>query len=175
MVENVFYSGQRFNQHTILDAGKGQIAGRIGEAAFAKEYLLNTDTTAPSLLWVGSRGPGHDFEIHFPDRGVVTVDVKTKERTVPPRPDYDLHVTKNQINHDVDVYVFASMNRMNSNHVDLVGWCTKRWDWENASNVKKGELDETGKAELADAAKMKHHQIAPMSTFWRRLIDCFNG
>lgn len=171
MADKVFYSGQRFNRNTILDHGRGQIAGRIGEAAFAQEYLLNTSDKAPPLFWMGSKAQGHDFEIHLNNDTVVTVDVKTKERTVPPLPHYDLHVTQDQIQHVVDIYIFASMNRKNANHVDFVGWCTKNWYWNNARLVKAGDLDEYGKAELADAAKMKHHQISPMSTLWRRLND----
>ena len=159
-----FYTGSRFNRHTICENGEGQIAGRFGEAEFAKLLCLHS----PSFSWMGGQAGPVDFIVRLNDSKSVTVDVKTKRRTVTAKPYYDAHVTLSQKDYDVDVYVFASMNERDSNSIELLSWCTKRWFWENARIVSAGDIDKDGYAEEADAGKIKYSEMMPMNQLWER-------
>ena len=79
-----YYTGKRFNRHTILEDGIGQIAGRLGEAEFAKQLCLY----APSFLWVGTEKGSYDFVVKLKDGQKITIDVKTKHRNVEAKPHY---------------------------------------------------------------------------------------
>jgi hypothetical protein len=47
-----------------------------------------------------------------------------------------------------------------------MGWCGKDEFWGEAKEVVKGELDERGKAERADAGKLKYSRLRPMDQLW---------
>jgi len=93
--------------------------------------------------------------------------VKAKQRNVPPSQEYDAHVTASIKNADCRLYVFASVT---DGKPTLMGWMGKTEFWDNAREVRKGELDERGKAERADAGKLKYSSLRPMRDLWHHLI-----
>tara|TARA_R110002012_G_scaffold110677_1_gene255283 strand:+ start:14 stop:520 length:507 start_codon:yes stop_codon:yes gene_type:complete len=162
---NNFYTGERFNRHTICENGEGQIAGRLGEAEFARLLCLHS----PSFSWIGAHAGPVDFEVHLTQEKSISVDVKTKLRTVRAKPHYDAHVTLSQKNYDVDIYVFASMNERDANRVELISWCSKPWFWRNARTVQAGDKDEDGYIEEADAGKMKYSNMTSIDVLWEKI------
>lgn len=149
-----YETGASYNSTTILDGGSGQRAGLIGEMAFA-EALAEQRITYQHL---GGESQHHDFLV-----GDVKVDVKAKQRNVPPSKEYDAHVTASIKDKDCRLYVFASVTEGNPT---LMGWMGKEEFWTEARRVKKGELDERGKAERADAGKLKYSKLRPMDQLW---------
>ncbi len=84
--------------------GEGNTAGFLGEevvcAAFDGSISNNT----------------FDYDIKWGD---MTLEVKTKDRTVPPRPDYDASVAKYNTTQKADFYVFVSLWRFNTGILDM--------------------------------------------------------
>lgn len=161
-----FYTGRKYNKNTILDDGKGQIAGRMGEAEFSKLLCFY----APSFVWLGSEAGHYDFIIKTTNERAFSVDVKTKSRNVPVQSSYSAHVTMSQRDYDVEVYVFANET---DGEVSMMGWCTKNWFWGNARIVQAGESGEHdgGFVEREAAGKVLYSELRPMEEMWERLLE----
>lgn len=149
-----YETGSAYNSTTILDNGSGQAAGLIGEMAFA-HALAEQRITYQHL---GGEAQHHDFIV-----GDVKIDVKAKQRNVPPSYDYDAHVTASIKDADCRLYVFVSVTK---GQPTLMGWCGKDEFWSKAKIVCEGDLDERGKAERADAGKMKYSGLREMDSLW---------
>lgn len=152
-----YETGEAYNGDTILKGGSGQRAGLIGEMAFA-EALAEHRITYQHL---GGEAQHHDFLVNGHK-----IDVKAKQRNVAPSKEYDAHVTASIKDKDCRLYVFASVTE---GKPTLMGWMGKEEFWAKAREVKKGELDERGKAERADAGKLKYSALRPMDQLWSRL------
>ena len=153
-----YETGSSYNATTILDGGSGQRAGLIGEMAFAEALAENRIT----YQHLGGEAQHHDFLV-----GDIKIDVKAKQRNVPPSQEYDAHVTASIKNADCRLYVFASVTE---GKPTLMGWMGKKEFWGKAKEVREGELDERGKAERADAGKLKYSKLRPMKDLWPHLI-----
>lgn len=149
-----YETGAAYNDTTILDGGSGQRAGFIGEMAFA-EALAEQRISYKHL---GGEAQHHDFLV-----GDIKIDVKAKQRNVPPSIHYDAHVTASIKKKDCRLYVFVSVT---DEVPTLMGWMGKKEYWEAARIVREGELDERGKAERADAGKLPYSQLRPMDHLW---------
>jgi hypothetical protein len=149
-----YETGAAYNDTTILENGSGQRAGLIGEMAFA-HALAEQRVTYQHL---GGDKQHHDFLV-----GDVKVDVKAKQRNVPPSYDYDAHVTASIKDADCRLYVFVSVT---NGQPTLMGWCGKDEFWSKARIVQEGELDERGKPERADAGKLKYSALRNMDELW---------
>lgn len=167
--EYSFYTGAKFNRHTILQDGRGQIAGRIGEAEFAKQLCFH----APQFCWSGPEKTPYDFIVRLKPDVSVTIDVKTKKRNVPVQNHYSAHVTLSQRNYDVDVYVFANETK---GCVSLMGWCSKNWFWDHAVIVSEGDREQAGNSfeERDEAGKLLYSELRPMKEMWEKL-DSYSG
>ena len=158
-----YETGAAYNQTTILDNGTGQTAGLIGEMAFARALAEQRIT----YQHLGGEKQHHDFLV-----GDVKIDVKAKQRNVPPSYDYDAHVTASIKDADCRLYVFVSVTDGNPT---LMGWCGKTEFWANAKMVREGEPDERGKPERADAGKMKYSMLRKMETLWPLIREGYAG
>ena len=158
-----YETGAAYNSTTILPNGSGQRAGLIGEMAFAHE-LAERRITYEHL---GGEAQHHDFLV-----GGVKIDVKSKQRNVPPSYDYDAHVTASIKDADCRLYVFVSVTK---GEPTLMGWCGKEEFWGKAKLVRKGELDERGKPEMADAGKLKYSSLRDMESLWAHLAGSEYG
>ena len=56
-----------------------------------------------------------------------------------------------------------------------MGWCGKEEFWSSAKIVRKGEVDESGKAELADAGKLKYSELRRIEDLWAPLREGKHG
>ena len=152
-----YETGAAYNNTTILENGSGQRAGLIGEMAFAQALAEHRIT----YQHLGGDKQHHDFLI-----GDIKVDVKAKQRKVPPSYDYDAHVTASIRDADCRLYVFVSVT---NDQPAIMGWYGKEEFWRDAKIVSNGEVDEYGKPERADAGKMKYRDLRPIDDLWDKL------
>lgn len=135
----------------------------IGEMAFAHALAEQRIT----YLHLGGEAQHHDFLV-----GDVKIDVKAKQRNVPPSYDYDAHVTASIKDADCRLYVFVSVT---NEQPTIMGWCGKEEFWDKAKLVLEGELDERGKPERANAGKLKYSELKSIDDLWCPLRRESNG
>ena len=104
--------------------GEGSLVAYIGEEV-AKAVLG------------GEIEDTYDYDLRY---GSKTVDVKTKERTVPPRPNYNCTVADFNTKQGCDEYAFVSVLNDYSTAWYL-GKISKKDFYKEAKFYKKGELD----------------------------------
>ena len=104
--------------------GEGSLVAYIGEEV-AKAVLG------------GEIEDTYDYDLRY---GSKTVDVKTKERTVPPRPNYNCTVADFNTRQKCDEYAFVSV-LSDLTYAWFLGKIEKENFYKRASFYKEGELD----------------------------------
>lgn len=115
--------------------------GVLGEVV-VREYLQQHGLVVSPVF-----STSHDLELPNGKR----IEVKTKDRTVPPRPDYECSIPLyNESHQAVDYYIFASLQRMRSRtdedldrftSAHLVGAANRRMVEEQGVVRQTGEVD----------------------------------
>ena len=105
--------------------GKGAIVAYLGEAVAAKFLLGKIEDT-------------YDYDVVYGDG--IKVDVKTKERTVPPMPNYNCTVADFNTKQECDEYAFVSVLNDHS-AAWYLGKISKEDFYRAAKFYKEGELD----------------------------------
>jgi hypothetical protein len=118
-------------KHSMRGA-EANLVGALGEI-ITFDWLQST--LRPAMMW---HTPKYDIVIDYEDP--YTIDVKTKERSVVPLPEYDATVPA--YNHDYqrpDVFIFTSIRRDKEiEGIDrfieghIIGWCTYDYLTEHA-------------------------------------------
>lgn len=94
-----------------IEAGDGNVAGRFGELVFTE-------------LFGGEICDAYDYDIRY---NGLTIDVKTKRRTVPPQPEYEASIADWNPDQSCDLYYFASVLGKKAAHpfesIWLCGYC----------------------------------------------------
>jgi len=155
------YRNNNLNSKTVYDRKESRLAGLLGEIAFGHLYENSEYTGKGDCPW--------DFVIWGRDGINVTVDVKTKYRKVPPKPNFEASVFNYQAssNHfgEVKYYVFLS----------TLGECEKIWfcgKIDKATLVcspnsvlwKKGDIDPSnGKIFHEDTLSIFYKYLTPFS------------
>jgi len=112
-----------------IEGGGGNMAGLLGEEAFCEVFDADPD---PTYEW--------DARISLLDGAERTVDIKTKRRTVAPRPDYEVSIADHNTEQDADIYYFASVNT-EADTVTLCGYLPTEDYFDRAEFHEKGEVD----------------------------------
>jgi|TARA_B100000287_G_scaffold137547_1_gene129483 hypothetical protein len=109
--------------------GEGALVAYIGEEV--AKYVLG-----------GEIKDTYDYDLvyHNPCSGHFTVDVKTKERTVPPRLNYNCTVADFNPNQDCDEYVFVSVMK-DLSYAWYLGKIDKATFYQKAKFYKEGDYD----------------------------------
>jgi len=130
--------------------GEGNVVGYLGEE-MALKFLSDV---------VEDNNYDYDM-VRFPESPYMyTIDVKTKQRTVPPKDYYTVHVTTASLHQRVDTYVFAQVNKVKGGYEGwILGWMDKDEYLIKAKKVGEGDLDDYNKPETADAYKMEIKDI----------------
>jgi hypothetical protein len=108
--------------------GEGNLAGFLGEVCFLKHYVdAHRDNDY-----------NHDIVIHNK-----RVEVKTKDRTVTPKPYYECSIANYNTKQLTDYYYFVSLLREGTQYTKayLLGYKTKDEYFKNAKFLKKGSID----------------------------------
>jgi hypothetical protein len=82
------------------------------------------------------RTPCKDYDLTW---NGITIDVKTKETTVPPKDYYDCSIAETSLHQQCDKYLFTRYIRQGDLYV--LGWLDKDKYFEDARFLKKGEQD----------------------------------
>ena len=122
--------------------GEGAVVAYIGEAVVERVLSGKIEDT-------------YDYDIVYGDN--VKVDVKTKERTVPPREHYNCTVADFNTKQECDEYAFVSVLNDHST-VWYLGKISKDDFYKEAKFYKEGELDPD----------------SPPSTDFYFKADCYN-
>lgn len=107
---------------------KGKLVGLIGEEIVKKYFKIP----------VNQDEAGYEYDIvDSEDR---TLEVKTKERSVAPKPEYECSVACFNATQDCDLYVFVSvLNDFSKGWI--CGWLTPKEFKRKAKKFKKGDKD----------------------------------
>jgi len=108
--------------------GEGNIVGFLGELCFLKHYKE------------AFRDNDYDHDIIFNNK---KVEVKTKDRTVPPKPEYECSIANYNTKQLTDYYFFVSLLRIGSEYKKgfLLGYIPKDEYIKKAKFLKKGDID----------------------------------
>ena len=123
--------------------GGGNVAGYLGEEALAP--YINATIVSNNR---GLEKYNHDLLIESGDR----FEVKTKRRTVTPRPHYDVSIAETSKHQKPDVYAFISLefDRSSKSHpkkyyglknIWLCGFMRSEEYWKRAQLWKSGKID----------------------------------
>ena len=107
-----------------IRAGEGNFIGFLGEE-IVKEYLKIGDSNT------------YQFDLIFNNK---KLEVKTKERTVMPQPDYNATISNYNSNQQCDYYVFNSVLKDHSKGW-ICGIMKKTIFYEKAKFNKKGDME----------------------------------
>ena len=144
--------------------GRGNLAGYLGEEALARP--LGADIVS------NDRGrEKYNYDLVLPDGR--RVEVKTKRRTVAPRPHYDVSVAQTSKHQQPDLYAFISLEfeRATKTHPKeyyglrnawLCGYMTAKDFWERADFWKSGRIDTSNNFKThVDMYNMRISDISP--------------
>lgn len=113
--------------HSIRN-GLGNLAGFLGEECVLSHFkeAVRDNTYQHDILLKGSR-----------------IEVKTKDRTVPPKIDYECSIPYSLYQQAANFYFFVSLLRKNETYVKgyLVGYMSKPEFFKKATLFRKGEVD----------------------------------
>ncbi len=153
-----------FNHMTILPDGSGQITGEVAEIRFAQ----GLERHSINYQAVGKQKGPYDFICTSAKGEQITIDVKAKQRNVKALPNYDAHVTCDQMHYDCRLYVFASVC---GDLVQFMGWCGKQEFWDNCRIVSKNEKDGSFNFyEKTDAGKLEYSKLRTMQSLVKFLL-----
>lgn len=144
MIEAANVKAERLGKlrNSIL-SGAGNIAGYVGQDAILAIYskARSTDT--------------YDYDVSI---GVSTFEVKTKQRTVKPRPTFECAVPLANPNQATDFYMFVSL--WNFEKAYLLGYIKRDEFFKLARIQRKGDLDQNnGFVCKADCYSVKVNQL----------------
>lgn len=106
--------------------GTGNVYGFLGEILLACHYRVEVQNT-------------YDYDLIVKD---YKIDVKTKACTSEPKPEYFCTVADYNTEQECDIYAFVRVLE-DFSKAWLLGYCGKKYFYNNASFYKKGDLDPT--------------------------------
>ena len=109
--------------------GQGNLAGFIGELIV--EYYIG-DVQLHSTK-------DHDMWLFPLSNDPLSVDVKTKQRTVKPRGEYTCHIAATSEHQRCDIYIFCQVNLKPKLRAWILGWMTKKDFMKKSVALKKGQ------------------------------------
>jgi|TARA_R110000744_G_scaffold29912_6_gene71142 hypothetical protein len=103
-------------------------------------YVARLGEIAVAQATGGTIKNTYDYDVVL--KNGTKVDVKTKERTVDPKPHFEVSVADFNTTQKCDAYYFVSVNTKSSpNTVSIVGWLSKDDFYKKAKFWKKGQID----------------------------------
>ena len=108
--------------------GQGNLTGFLGEECFIKSFDQSKIVN------------GYDYDLRI---GNYTVEIKTKDRTVPPKSNFECSIANHNTKQETDFYVFVSLLRQRNVFVKgyLLGFIDKNEYFQKATFRQKGDVD----------------------------------
>jgi len=116
-----------------IENGDGNFAGLLAEYIAVDAFGATRSATYERDLWCNG----------------LTIDVKTKRRTVKPKPKYEASISDFNTSQSADVYYFTSYNTENS-IISLLGYLPTEDYYDKATYHEAGELDPDNNFEFKD-------------------------
>ena len=132
--------------------GQGNVAGILGELAFLKAY--------PEAVRIDS----YDFDILLNGK---RVEIKTKDRTVQPKPHHECSVSNYNATQKTDFYFFVSLYRTEAGYQSayLLGYLSPDEFFARARHLRAGEIDPSnGYTVRADCYNVRIDELNPIPT-----------
>jgi hypothetical protein len=129
-----------------ITKGDGNVAGIIGELIALKALNLTSSNWKSDV--------SYDYDII--DNDGLKWDVKTKRRTVQPKPYHNCSVADYNTSQKCDRYLFVSLLNLEEGFV--LGWITPKEFYDKSIFYKKGEVDPT----------------SPPHKIFKFTADCYN-
>lgn len=123
------YASRHSDIPNSIRRGDGNLAGYLGEQAvieLVKDCVLQ-------------HTKDYDMYIRFMSSNPISVDVKTKERTVNPKDFYTCHVADSSLHQECDMYIFCQVNLRPKMRAWVLGWITKDEFLKKSVSLKKGQ------------------------------------
>ena len=146
-----------------IRSGKGNLVGFLGE-----EIVLAAKADAVSCNEKSGK-VAYNHDIIFEDSGI-TVEVKSKDRTVFPSPNYEASVADFNTRQETDCYVFTSIYRPDKNNPllytkgHILGFISKSDYYSKCKFWKKGDIDPSnGWVVSADCYNLPYFEL---SAWW---------
>jgi hypothetical protein len=113
-----------------IRSGMGNLVGYLGQLAVEKAIIgMKVEET-------------YDYDLVCDGR---RIEVKTKDRTVPPQPFYECSIAKYNPSQATDYYIFASTYRLprdyNYSLIYILGYIEPSEYFKKATHLKKGDID----------------------------------
>lgn len=108
----------------------------------------------------------YDYDVVL--KNGIKIDVKTKERSVDPKPHYEVSIADFNTRQKCDAYVFVSVNTKSvPNTAFIVGWLNKADFYSAATFHKKNEYDPSNNFIFkADCYNVKFKDLNPIESLW---------
>jgi hypothetical protein len=152
------YSGDKYNQNTLLPAGRGQFAGIIGECAVGRYFL----DAGIDFDYDARKSYDYDFIV-----GGYKIDVKSKFSKGEPQPHYTVRIPEYQKNQECDLYIFTYVT---DSAVYLLGYMQKDEFWETATFAGKGVTNVTF-IERVDCHFIEVEKLHPIENLEIKFIE----
>jgi len=134
--------------HGSIEDGDGNYAGLLAEFAFSE--VFNAE-----------RSPTYEYDCL---RGGFTIDVKTKRRTVMPKPYHEASIADYNTEQNADVYYFTSYNT-DTGKIAFLGHLLTDEYYEKAVFREKGEKDpDNGFKFKADCYNLRYDKLNQVAT-----------
>lgn len=134
--------------NSIRGKENGYVA-RLGEMAVAKATGGTIKNT-------------YDYDVILKDG--TKIDVKTKERTVDPKPYYEVSVADFNTTQKCDRYYFVSINtKSEPNIISILGWLSKDDFYKKAKFWRKGQIDSNSENKFEFRADCYNVQIKDLN------------
>lgn len=145
---------KQYDKHSIR-RGSGTLVGSLGEVIVHSVF--------PEWEW------SNTFDYDFLLEGY-KIDIKSKDRTVPPKPHYEASISNYNPNQDCDFYIFISILRnKNTNCYNkgyIIGGYSKANYYEDCRFIKKGEIDpDNGWKAKCDCYNMPYSMLNSLKEF----------
>ena len=134
--------------HGSIEDGDGNIAGRFGELVFTE-------------IFGGTIADHYEYDVAY---NGLSLDVKTKRRTVKAKPHYEASITDHNPDQDADLYYFTSVRCGDVaepyRYVDLLGYIEPCVYHDRATFHREGERDpDNGFTFSADCWNLRYEQL----------------
>jgi hypothetical protein len=153
-----------FNSKTIKKDNVGRLVGYIAELGF-KQHLNSKEI---EYTWDGGNSYDYDFTI-----GGVRVDLKTKDRTVAPRIDYECSIAEYS-NQDCEYFIFASLERNKAkniyNRLWILGFISKDEYMKKSNQLRVGDIDPSNNWTVKEACRnLAISELYSIDSFFDRI------
>jgi|14BtaG_2_1085337.scaffolds.fasta_scaffold105294_2 hypothetical protein len=161
---SISYKQYRVNDKAVAIAEKQALKKELRNSIRGKENacVARLGEMAVAKATGGTIKNTYDYDIILKDG--TRIDVKTKERTVDPKPYYEVSVADFNTTQKCDRYYFVSINtKSKPNIISILGWLSKDDFYRKAKFWRKGQIDSNSENKFEFRADCYNVQIKDLN------------